>query len=124
MITIEQLVAEVTRLAQENPENSYEQTAIACYYNKGTCTNGTVGCIFGQAFRNLEQPLEDIFDSHCGNTGIRIGIVLKELKLNNIPELVNWCSEFQYWQDRHCSWNQCLVNANKSIQNEDNHVNN
>jgi hypothetical protein len=66
MITREQLIDEVKRLAQEYPNsryippntNDYAQGGGAkCYYNKGVVINGpeTEGCIFGQATHNLDQ---------------------------------------------------------------------
>jgi len=45
------LLAEVVRLATQYPNAIY--TSFSCKYGSGRCTNGQVGCILGQAARNV-----------------------------------------------------------------------
>jgi hypothetical protein len=117
MITIEQLILEVRRLAKESPENKYtpelaDETASlikACFYNKGKCTNGAVGCIFGQAFRNLGSPIPLVYDN--GN-GAGIKSIFAGLDITHPNQnLIEWCLEAQRNQDSSYTWEKCITEA-------------
>jgi hypothetical protein len=116
MLTIEQLILEVRRLAKESPENTYtpefsekESFIKACFYNKGKCTNGAAGCIFGQAFRNLGSPIPPVYDN--GN-GSAIMAIFNGLNLTHPNQnLIEWCLEVQRSQDSGDTWEKCINEA-------------
>ena len=120
MITIEQLILEVRRLAKESPNNKYvaDNTdgssfhSKACFYNRGTCTNGATGCIFGQALKNLGSPVPNQFDL---GSGANIGAVLAHVQYNiKHSPLVDWCRNVQKAQDKDEPWSECIVDADLS----------
>lgn len=109
MITLRQLVDEVTKLATDCPDNKYISDEYPCMYNSGMCTNGSIGCIFGQACKNLGlKPLE--------GAGISSNIRKWEGNSSIIdcyePE-ISWCNIVQKKQDTNWSWSAALAAANE-----------
>lgn len=51
-ITLYDLVKEVIKLAKKYPNNIYPNQ-FTCEYSSGKCSNGTHGCLIGQALKKL-----------------------------------------------------------------------
>lgn len=105
---IENIIAEVRRLAEEFPDNVYvSDNGPYCYYDDGRCTNGSIGCIFGQAIRNLGLDW-DLSD----NVGI-----LKVFIRNGIPMYRGhlWCRVLQVCQDNGSTWKQAVTRADEEV---------
>lgn len=105
-----QLIFEVRRLAVVSPDNRYvtNHATEACYYDKGVCTDGSIGCIFGQAIRNLGLDW-DLSDN--------VGIITL-LQRNNVTALcreTTWCSLLQFEQDFGLSWAEALAITDREV---------
>ena len=59
------LIKAVKELVKESPDNTYDSSGGQCYYAKGHCKNGSVGCLFGQALRKIGK--DDIFSYGYGS---------------------------------------------------------
>lgn len=99
---IEQLVKEVRRLAAESPDNVYQD--FIGRYEIGKCSNGTIGCIFGQAGRNLN--IDWIKDNL--NDSMRIGGLIEKQNLGVDRKIIDWCNEVQCSQDEYSAWGICI----------------
>lgn len=97
--TVEELIARVRQLAEDEFTNRYHRVGGgSCLYDEGTCTNGSVGCIFGQAWPSL--------------TGFRPIAVFLE-KLNATEEQIEWCRSVQEDQDNAQTWGASVENADR-----------
>ncbi len=109
--SVDQLIDEVKRLAQENPDFVYQKfpgkvrpIAGNCYYTK-SANDLNKGCIFGQAILNLQPDLKDFLlevDNRTDSNGI--GQVLKDL---GFPRLT-WCIDVQSNQDHGYCWKKAV----------------
>jgi hypothetical protein len=102
---VKELIAEVRRIAAERPDTVYRQpsTSCGCFYEKGECTDGSVGCIFGQALNNLGYPV----------TGTAsIDIIARSRFVGNCLVILAWCREVQNVQDGGLSWGDAIISAN------------
>ena len=53
-VTIKDIIIGIRKRVAESPDNVYHQPMPdTCYYGQGVCADGTIGCIFGQAFKRL-----------------------------------------------------------------------
>jgi len=122
--TIKQLYDKVIELAQKYPENIYNRSKLlgsinsGCYYTAGTCSNGSEGCIVGQALLSLDPSLNEILnaidigivETHGGDTTVRD--VLEQLgliKLENMSDYYITClGQIQEKQDRGIKWSECV----------------
>lgn len=114
--TLENLIGEVRKLAQENPDNAYkckDGRYVMCYYSKKTCTNGSIGCIFGQAMKRL--GLDDNILATMENNTI-MEIIPKYYPEHN-RRLAIWCREVQSAQDFGWIWSKCIEAADDYIKN-------
>lgn len=112
-ITFADLEKEIRRLATEAPDNVYiSPDEGPCYYNKGICTDGTIGCIFGQAFRNLgiSLPLEDDDDGR-----LPIVCLLKRLAINPSGRDSYFAAVIQNAQDNCCPWGEAVSRADRWV---------
>ncbi len=112
MLKIEDLINEVVKLSDTYPD-AVNQTENGCYYNKGDYGNGIVGCIFGNALRNLGV----IVDCDGGDNDIftpTIDVLLRKLKIvEGNPRKLNWCEEVQLNQDKGRTWAEAVYEANE-----------
>lgn len=106
-ITIEQIISEVRRLAKQWPDNIYKKPSTdgtfqgMCSYDKGACEpSGEIGCIFGQAFRNLGMELTG---SHSIDE-----VLTNQLDIEASHPLMNWCKLAQSQQDDERPWEECI----------------
>lgn len=109
--TFEQLKNEVIRIIEENPNNSYKPElsdvwVCRCRYTSGTCSDGSCGCLFGQALLAVGITLEQLryFDS----LDLTITRVLIKLEIIFSQSEKDWLGAIQYTQDQGRSWKSCL----------------
>ena len=106
-ITLEQLKNEVLKLADASPTNHYiwERGQNSCWYVSGSCTNGSVGCIFGQALIKLGVPKERL----QAREGDSIGTVLKILKIVDAVPPSHPFNIAQQIQDQGRDWAEAVL---------------
>ena len=107
-LTAELLVAEVRRLAAENPDATYFRNASTCSYLHGTAAGG-VGCIIGQAILAIDPDLRDFLRQVDGES---ISAISKRLGLSYGPE-IQWLSRVQFKQDCGNPWGKAVSLANE-----------
>lgn len=105
--TLQKLIETVRELAKENPNNAYIRSV--CYYNKGECTNGTVGCIFGQAMRKLGVSEDELNKFGCKP----ISDIFRQNHIGYDPLFFTWCEMVQQSQDSGKEWGQCVKEADE-----------
>lgn len=111
---IDQIIATVRKLAADSPNNVYSRPGgidSVCKYFSGKCSNGSTGCIFGQAFLELELDIDEDIDEDFG-----MGIVaLLDIELNIEEEYhkKNWCDKVQRVQDSELSWSEAIKRADE-----------
>lgn len=99
--TIEQVIAEVRRLADEKPDFVYPRPpGGSCKY---TPDNEQPGCIFGQALSALgwRFALPEI-------EGHGIAGALQRLNIDTPPRQTRWCAEVQIAQDGGQPWGEAV----------------
>lgn len=78
-----------------------------CYYTKGQCTDGSIGCIFGQVLKDYDLSRYEGKNGSC----LPISFVLRDI-LVDIPDCVmQWCRTIQLKQDQKTSWGDALIEA-------------
>lgn len=104
---IDELIKEVRRLASESPDNIYLDRV--CRYNSGENSNGSRGCIFGQAFRNL--GFMQIQEEKT------VRYVLSEAQgIEGDTQLLFWCDCVQAYQDSCKAWSECVAMADNEYK--------
>lgn len=121
MITTELIIKTVKDLALASPENKYNRpnpNPNGCSYVHGVCTNGSTGCIFGQALQSLGFSAEDLLtleryglNSFECTTGI--SWLLGKLEISVPPAHEQWMLNAQQMQDFGNTWIECIANADK-----------
>lgn len=105
---VSDLVKVVRELAQNAPDNKYNRgDNVYCSFNKGLCTNGTVGCIIGQGLRKLEMKADD-------KRGLSKIMIEDFVCVDNRPgnELL-WCDLVQFEQDCGSTWSKAVKVADE-----------
>jgi hypothetical protein len=106
MPTIRDLIVAVRNLAKAHPDNIYQPSLLGkqCFYDKGWCTDGSVGCIFGQALVGLDILV----------TGSReIYVVSNELFSDADRLTRDWCQAVQTAQDASKTWGEAVSCADE-----------
>lgn len=107
-VNVPDLISEIRKLASEHPDNVYEKTdGLLCSYSRGTCTDGSRGCIFGQAFKRLGIDIPRKFDDRT------IHGLLDGHNLGSTDEL-NWCNAVQLKQDTGWTWSNAVSYADRN----------
>lgn len=113
MITFAQVKAEVERLAKEKPDNVYSNGrggSSLCMYTQGTCQDGSVGCIFGQAFRNL--GINPALIAKLDEDALNAAAALHFLNITRLPPsghvAENWVTAVQNSQDAGDPWGDAV----------------
>jgi hypothetical protein len=112
-LTIDNLLAEVRSLAMESPTNKYNRPpkkecdvfTACCEYNRGTCDNGSEGCIFGQAFRRLGVEVTKV---------LPINNLMREFFGEHPQMIKDWCWKLQHCQDTGKTWSEALSLADET----------
>jgi hypothetical protein len=121
MITLKQLVHKVRELATASPDNKYVTTdGKNCFYNSGQCSNGSVGCIFGQALRALGVTEDiDIWSVNAGTAEYSIRSLIPKLVAEGYmvgvtlehTNILSWCAFVQSAQDEQQTWGEAIQRA-------------
>lgn len=103
-ITPKEVEAEIRRLAAESPDNVYRGGEDAgCLYTLGTCTNGSKGCIVGQALCRLG------FEEQCKEMDRSGGQNADDmLRACNILGDYRWINTVQGAQDEEMKWGEAV----------------
>ncbi len=97
MDRLDLLVAEVRKIVAERPDVSYDG---GCRYDSGVCSDGTVGCLIGQALGAIG------WDLYPENSGELISNLLEEAGYDDFR--VSWCRMVQSEQDCMSAWGGCV----------------
>lgn len=101
-ITGSLLIAQIRELAKKAPNNLYikpDEKYNTCCYDRGTCTDGSIGCIFGQALRALGLELKG---------AATISSVLSDNQIPCSESEKHWCATVQRLQDQGKTWSEAL----------------
>lgn len=106
MLTVEELVSKVREIAKSRPNTVYTGTHRGCEYNAGECSDGSIGCLFGQAMKEL-----GVF--YLDYTNYIDVILSNRLKIAEPSDpKVMWCRKVQYCQDGGLDWGSSVEKAN------------
>jgi hypothetical protein len=106
-ITATEIIAEVQRIAEAAPENQYLEAD--CHYTQGACTNGSSGCIVGQALTALGYGQQlAILDDERPQGILR---VIARLGITGEQGQLDWLETVQDWQDRGDPWRDVVARA-------------
>ena len=113
MITTKQILDKVIELAEANPDNSYikDKEELTCYYTKGTCTNGTQGCIVGQTLMALgvkKEELEVFDDPGVGFVISAKSVIRKLFDYSGVDPNLDILDSIQSMQDMGLGWGECI----------------
>lgn len=103
-----ELVRKTYKMCVDNADVVYHKpdpSTSKCYYTKGECDNGEVGCIFGQILKNEAGFDLDEYDKY--STGI--SYILDPIEYPY--EVLQWCQNIQIGQDNGLSWGDALIEA-------------
>lgn len=104
--TATELIAKIRELATERPNNKYvpEMDDASCSYATGHCTDGSVGCIFGQAFAALGHPISGVetIDDICRIYGVEA-----------TDAELRWMTDAQFMQDAGHAWGKIPTRADE-----------
>ncbi len=116
--TLDQLIDEVRKLANEKPDFAYFKPPEArlCSYTR-SATSETEGCIFGQAILRLQPELRDSL-TDCGIINL-----LKLLEVigpyeadrHDCKNKVYWCAYVQNRQDYGNTWASSIDYADRKV---------
>lgn len=101
-LTADDVIAEVRRLAAESPDCVYESPDGDCHYQRGECSNGSVGCIWGQALRRwgiIDESRE------------RAAVLVSRYGAGLSDQQHEWVHAVQEFQDRGESWGDAVKAA-------------
>jgi hypothetical protein len=123
MVNLSTIFWTVTRLAMANPDTKYKKDTLGsgpnCKYAAGECSNGTVGCIIGQALKASGVTLKPEWDTGNGNTASAIIDDLIEERIIEEPEQTGrykiWLDDVQGSQDTGDTWQEALNHANRRM---------
>ncbi len=104
MDNLDRLISEVRKIASERPNVTSDTKS--CMYDSGVCSDGSVGCLFGQGFEaigwkpyspnNSNLSVLGVLDSHYGDN-----------------DKLDWCSEVQDCQDNGMSWGESVKSVDE-----------
>lgn len=116
MKPIEKLIEqEVRRLAKEAPNNIYtmDNASQSCSYTKGICSDGSIGCIFGQAIKAIGLANTPALLYGKDTTSIRE--LLQEIIGRPSFYFVMWCEKVQNAQDSLHPWARAIKIADLDV---------
>ncbi len=98
MDKLDQLIETVRKIARERPDVTSDTKT--CMYESGVCSDGSVGCLFGQAFEAMgwkpydpvaSQTIDKVLNGEVGYGG-----------------KVYWCADVQEVQDCGVPWGEAV----------------
>lgn len=108
MITIGKLKKQILALVKRFPDNVYKPYGKYhnCSYTKGKCTNGSKGCLFGQALIKLKVDPDKLKKL---DREIRpIDNLLDQLGIKYTEKQRQWLMAVQDGQDKKLTWKDAL----------------
>lgn len=105
--TTTELEAEVRKLAAEHPDNIYTKPnaqGAGCFYGKGTCTDGSCGCIVGQALARLGVSVLELDVKLIGY----VPEVMSHLCISDPKKRQSWLFNVQRRQDLGKTWGEAV----------------
>lgn len=116
-ITFKQIEKKVRELAKRSPNNVYDKDEEygSCFYSTGKCSDGSMGCIFGQALTVLGVNAA-FFDNLDKGASPYIDTVLDTLKIKTTPKQENWALLVQDSQDGQLSWKEAVECADEECK--------
>jgi hypothetical protein len=120
-VELKPLADKMRELALAHPDNIYARPVGVgnCSYVAGHCSDGSCGCIVGQAAKELGLSNQVLawWDNRGGiDTVIADGKYIRFGNLDSKEErlLVNWVTQVQRYQDTGDTWGIALANADRS----------
>ena len=118
MLTIDDVISRVRALAIAAPDNVYLDAGRGCYYTRGDCENGSVGCIFGQALAPEYKERLAAIDQHSAcnidDAITQLGIGA-DVSSAAIADRIDWCNIIQQSQDSGETWRDAVAFADSNI---------
>jgi len=107
-MTGEDLLEIVIDYMKKSPDNVYGKVHPddpGCFYTKGECSNGSIGCVFGQVLTMLGFPMK-MFDDDTNSPSIHT--VYNSLGILSKGETVAKLVKIQQRQDKLFPWGECI----------------
>lgn len=105
--TLDDVISAVREKAESNPRTTYCGDGDKCDYTRGRCSNGAVGCLFGQVLAELGVPVANL-KRHDDAGGLDIGNVLEKMGIVMDACEAEWCIHVQQHQDMGEPWAECI----------------
>lgn len=118
MDKLDSLVAAVRKLAQDAPANRYTRAVNdrVCSYDRGSCTNGSIGCLIGQALHVLDYRTDGVTGGIRSVVRVLLGVPYEESTSRSTVSAVHWLDVVQMNQDRGDTWSHCIEVADAMRQ--------
>ena len=106
---LDQIYNKVIEICKERPNTSYENDI--CYYTRGKCSDGSFGCLIGQAILALFP--EDRLQLQ-ENERVTAKVLLEnymdknEVDTDEASDKIRTLNHIQQYQDNKHSWGKCL----------------
>jgi hypothetical protein len=116
VIKSEDLIQNVRQLANDAPYNTYEgnKNGYGCCYAKGECSDGSIGCIIGQAMITCDESITE-YISDPARQSKQFELLWDDMCETNLMEMsreeMNWCSKVQGLQDDGVAWQEAVSQA-------------
>lgn len=113
MFTVDELIAEVRKLADENPDFVYDD--VACWYLIGGNPD-TPGCIIGRTIMALSPELKPILEKADETNENINGLfpMLSDFEFDNNTNEFQWLLSVQSSQDSGSSWEDAIELADEN----------
>jgi hypothetical protein len=99
------LLDEVRNIANERPDVTYQNED--CMYDTGKCSDGTVGCLIGQALTRLD--IDPAFLDRGSDTPDIASIIDREIYFEDCDDTnISWLANVQSYQDEGLSWREAI----------------
>jgi hypothetical protein len=111
---IEDLVAKVREIATARPNNVYCKGR--CEYAEGECSDGTTGCLLGQALLALgftARRLRRLDEMSVSSIHVALSVLLKTDNLP--PDKMRWLRRVQDAQDIEVEWGAAVEAADQEL---------
>lgn len=105
------IIQAIRELVETSPDNVYQKqfSDNRCFYTQGSCSDGSTGCIIGQALLKLgvdrdELKKHDLIE--CPVTGQPFpAIHVVNIFIPDLPyNVLSFCNDIQSTQDRENTW--------------------
>lgn len=120
-LNVQFLEQAVRKLAADSPDTLYckPDDSIFCSYSKGACTNGSVGCIMGQALVRCGLGTTLALAQKWGSINNFV-LFITNTDLEKLPTpvvlTIRWLQEVQTQQDQGRTWRDAVALADRFNQ--------